>query len=234
LSSVPCIVLAGGLGTRLRSAVPDLPKCLAPVGDHSFLGVLLEKLFSEKIDRVVLSLGYKADMVLDAVSRETFPGVVSHVIETSPLGTGGAMLHALQSTDADEAIVVNGDTYFDGSIAAFLNPLDSASGELVRLGCIEVENRKRFGGVRLNGSQVVAFNEKAGEDPGTINAGVYRVGRDCFRNLRLNAPFSFEVDVLPILVTQGSVQATLLTGRFTDIGIPDDYHRFVASHAATG
>jgi D-glycero-alpha-D-manno-heptose 1-phosphate guanylyltransferase len=234
LTRESCIVLAGGFGTRLRSAVPDLPKCLAPVGDQTFLNILLNKLFEENVHHVVLSLGHLSDAVIASVRNRTFSDSISYVVDPYPLGTGGAILHALQSTDTKEAIVVNGDTYFDGSIAAFLRPLDFSAGELVRLGCIDVENRARFGGVRLNGSQVIAFDEKATGGPGAINAGVYRVGRECFRSNRVDVPFSFEKDVLPILVAQGAVQAAPLTGGFTDIGVPDDYRRFVASYAPTG
>ena len=111
-----CIVLAGGLGTRLRDAVPDRPKCLAPVGEHPFLELQLRALAAQGINRFVLSLGYMADMIQAAVKDFAVDAYIDCVVEPHPLGTGGAILHAMRHSKLDEAIAVNGDTMVNADL----------------------------------------------------------------------------------------------------------------------
>lgn len=227
-----CIVLAGGLGTRLRSAVADRPKCLAPVGSRSFLDILLARLFDAGVGDVVLSLGHQADLVQAAVA--SMPTHVAQrvrcVIEPAQLGTGGAIAYVLHTLALDEVLVANGDTYLDGDLAGMLAPLNAAGGELLRMAVVQVPDRGRFGGVQVDAGKLVSgFVEKGHSGPGAINAGLYRLRRAALPESRVGA-YSLEADVLPGLVAQRAVTALGVAGSFIDIGVPDDYFRFCAQH----
>lgn len=227
-----CIVLAGGLGTRLRSAVAELPKCLAPVGQRSFLDIQLQSLFAAGVDEIVLSLGYKADAVVAAVAHNWTGRPVRHVVEPALLGTGGAIAFAMDTLGLAEVLVANGDTYLDGDISAMLAPLRRADGELFRMATVTVPDRARFGGVQSNAAgRVERFLEKGQQGAGAINAGLYRLCRAALPAGRSGA-YSLEADVLPGLVAAGAVTALPVAGSFIDIGVPDDYFRFCAQHSA--
>lgn len=225
-----CVVLAGGLGTRLRSAVADRPKCLAPVGSRSFLDLLLDRLFEAGIGRVVLSLGHQAEMVQAALASQPHAQSITSVVEPSPLGTGGAIAHVLDAVGLDEVLVANGDTYLDGDLSAMLVPLDTRSGELFRMALVQVDDCGRFGGVEVDArGRVLGFVEKGRHGPGTINAGLYRLCRQALPTAGAGA-YSLETEVLPSLVARNAVCAAAIEGHFTDIGVPEDYFRFVQQH----
>ena len=113
------IILAGGLGTRLRSVVSDLPKCMAPVAEHPFLHYLLEYLSKENITHVILSLGYKHELVEAWIALYQWPLRISYSIEEEPLGTGGAVKLALGLATEEEVFILNGDTFFAVNLKDF-------------------------------------------------------------------------------------------------------------------
>ncbi len=231
-SAAPCIVLAGGLGTRLRGTLGDVPKCLAPVGARSFLDIQLNALLAAGVDEVVLSLGHQAEQVVAAVKAGPARRSLRWVVEPSLLGTGGAIAHVMDVLGLDEALVANGDTYLDGDISAMLVPLDIGGGEFFRMALVQVPDRTRFGGVDVDGhGRVRGFLEKGRHDGGAINAGLYRLARQALPAAR-NGAYSLEAEVLPGLVRAGAVRAVSVAGSFTDIGVPEDYRRFCAEHAA--
>lgn len=221
-----CIILAGGLGTRLRVAVPDKPKCLAPVGDKSFLQIQLELLASQGVKDFVLSLGYLAKMILLEVDRLKSQFSIRTVLEKEPLGTGGALLFAMHTVGQEEVLVTNGDTFLGGSLSDMLLPLDLAGGELARMAVIEVSDRSRYGGVEFSSGRVSGFAEKGKVGSGLINAGFYRLHRNALGSLNPGEAFSFEATILPSLARQGQLGAAKIEGEFTDIGLPEDYFRF--------
>lgn len=108
-----CIILAGGLGTRLQSIVSDLPKCMASVAGKPFLHYLLTSLEQKGFNHVILSLGYKHEMVIEWLKTFNTKLKVSWVVEQEPLGTGGALRFASQAMLTDKAFIINGDTYFE-------------------------------------------------------------------------------------------------------------------------
>ncbi len=221
-----CIVLAGGLGTRLRSVVGDLPKGLAPVGRRTFLELQIDALLAAGIDEVILSLGYQADVVVRALERTLATRPVRHVIEPSPLGTGGALAHVMDTLALDEALAANGDTYLSCDLAGMLAPLQRGRGELFRMATLQVPDRSRYGGVRVGAQgQVEGFSEKGTPGPGAISVGFYRLCRESLPAAGSRA-CSLETEVLPALVARGAVSALPLQGDFIDIGVPADYHRF--------
>ncbi len=106
------IILAGGLGTRLRAAVPDLPKCLAPVGGRPFIGYVTDHFRREGIERFIFALGYKSDH-FDEFFRAEFPdGGYAISQEEEPLGTGGAIRQACEQVEGKTVLILNGDTFF--------------------------------------------------------------------------------------------------------------------------
>lgn len=226
-----CIVLAGGLGTRLRGVMHDRPKCLAPVGDRTFLEILMVRLAQAGITDIVLSLGYGADQVIQSVARSPPPVPVRHVVEPKLLGTGGAVTHALDALSLDEVLVANGDTYLDGDVSQMLVRLDRGGAELFRMAAVVVADRQRFGGVESDAAgRVVRFLEKGQTGSGLINAGLYRLCRAALPISRVGA-YSLETDVLPSLVQLRNAALAVVSGAFIDIGVPADYHRFCAQYA---
>jgi NDP-sugar pyrophosphorylase family protein len=182
-------------------------------------------------DQVILSLGYMASKVQDALGLMDLRGMSVHsVAEVTPLGTGGAIRHALEKSHCNEVIVANGDTFLDADVEMMSCPLAVADGELARMALVRVGNRSRFGGVALEQSNRVAgFHEKGDSSPGLINAGFYRLHVDAFRGFD-TTPCSLETEIFPQLVKRRVLWAAIVAGTFTDIGVPEDYHRFCAQH----
>lgn len=214
------IVLAGGLGTRLREVVSDVPKPLAPVAGRPFLLWLLAALRAGGVRRVVLATGYRGDLIADAVAGIADPAVTC-VREAEALGTGGAIRDALPATRAARLLVLNGDTYARVDYAAMAR---ATAGSALALAVHAVPDRSRFGAVMVEGGRVRGFAEKSAKsEPGRINCGVYIVQRD-LPALQRPGAFSFERDVLQ---TQppGQIAAFDVPGPFIDIGTPEDYAR---------
>jgi D-glycero-alpha-D-manno-heptose 1-phosphate guanylyltransferase len=233
MTTQTCVVLAGGLGTRLRSVVTDLPKCLAPVGSRSFLDIQIKQLATAGVDKVVLSLGYMADKVIDAVRQAVPPIPVQHVVEHELLGTGGAITHVLDTLGLDEVLVANGDTWLEGDISDMFAPLARADGELFRMAVVHVPDRARFGGIETDDlGRVYRFVEKGHPEAGLINAGLYRLCRQALTACPSTKPFSLEAEVLPHLATAGAIRACHVDGSFIDIGVPEDYRRFCDTHVS--
>ncbi len=225
--STTCIVLAGGLGTRLRSVVPDLPKCLAPIAGRPFLEWQLRSLAMRGIERFVLALGHGADVVLESLRHSWARGLsIETVLERELLGTGGAARYAMDEIGLDDALIANGDTFLGGSLHTMLVPLDLDGGELMRIATVQVSDRTRFGGVALNAAQrVTAFFEKGQTSAGLVNAGLYRIHRQAF-DYQDEVAFSMETQLMPRLVEKCALQAREIAGPFIDIGVPADYHLF--------
>ncbi|MFZ1580675.1 MAG: sugar phosphate nucleotidyltransferase, partial [Saprospiraceae bacterium] len=112
------VILAGGLGTRLKSAVPDLPKCMAPVAGRPFIDYVIQELLDQKVSKIIFSLGYMHEVVLQHLN-EKWPDLhYEYCIESSPLGTGGAIYLASEHVQEDHFVVVNGDTLFRVDLAS--------------------------------------------------------------------------------------------------------------------
>lgn len=225
------IVLAGGLGTRLRSELPDIPKCLAPVGSRTFLEILLKSLSQRGFDDFVLALSYKADTIQTVAKKFELQNKIRCVVEVQPLGTGGAIFNAMSEMKLNEAVVINGDTYFNGHLSGLLPPLNA--GELCRMAVTEVSDKSRYGGIQMESDadkgNILGFIEKGDSGPGWINAGYYRLHVDCFAGFPKDKKFSFEEDIMPQLVAKQNLSYVKLHGNVIDIGIPADYRRFCES-----
>lgn len=223
-SGAACIVLAGGQGTRLRSVVADVPKCLAPVDGQPFLMRQLDSLAARGVGRFVLALGHQAALVQSAAAGWPLRPHIEWVVEPAPLGTGGAIVFAMRETGLTEALVANGDTFLGGDLSAMLTPL--AADEAVRMSVVTVPDRGRFGGVSIDAAgRVERFLEKGAQGPGPVNAGFYRVRASALPR-QTDTSFSFETAMLPTLAQARQLSAVQIDGDFIDIGVPQDYWRY--------
>jgi len=215
------LILAGGLGTRLRSVVAEVPKTLAPVAGRPFLFWLLQNLERQGIRKVVLSLHHKADLVQQVVAKMPLSMQIRTVVEPTPLGTGGAIAFAVQQKALKNAFwVMNGDTW----LGEWVEAIQKVSYPAV--GLVEVEDTSRYGLVEWSNQNVYCFSEKKEDvEPGWINAGVYHLHADDFAKWD-GRPFSLERKLLPNWVSQGRLNAFPLQTEFIDIGFPEDYRRF--------
>jgi NDP-sugar pyrophosphorylase family protein len=215
------LVLCGGLGTRLRSAVPHLPKALAPVGDRPFLDILLGHLAAQGVRRFVLCVGHRADDVVEAVPRLRQHGEIVISREASPLGTGGALRHALPHVRGQRFIALNGDSLSHIELAHLLG-FHLAHRARVSIGLAPAATSSEGGVVRLGaGESIAAFDEKglARADAFT-NVGVYVIERDVLAGAEWPEAFSLEHDVFPRLVGRG-LYGYAQPGGFLDIGTPE-------------
>ena len=218
------IILAGGLGTRLRGVVDDVPKPLAPVAGRPFLAWLLDALADHGFRRVVLATGYRGEQVEAALGAAWHGMTLAYSREPAPLGTGGAIMHALRELSSEAFFVLNGDTWLELDYAAFDRVVNDAS---VRLGVAlaMVPDVARYGAARLEGHSVTGFDEKGASGAGFINAGVYWMLRGMLEDRPTGAAFSFERDVLMPAVQREPVIGYTDTRGFIDIGVPKDFLR---------
>ncbi|RYY55242.1 MAG: HAD-IIIA family hydrolase [Chitinophagaceae bacterium] len=217
-----CIILAGGLGTRLREAVPDLPKCMAPVAGRPFLYHVINHLRAQGISHFIFSLGYKHELVEQYLQSSFSTMDYITVVEEEPLGTGGAIALALTKVQGDRVLVTNGDTLFKINLTG-LEKVFEESQPLATLALKPMENFDRYGVVETNGHRINGFSEKQHYDKGLINGGTYLLDVNRFRELDLPAKFSFETSVLETEAANGTLTASIQDGYFIDIGIPGDF-----------
>ncbi|RFS26502.1 D-mannose-1-phosphate guanyltransferase [Chitinophaga silvatica] len=218
-----CIILAGGLGTRLRTVVADKPKCMAPIGDQPFLYYLLQYLHQQNVSHAILSLGYLSEQVIDWCQNNPLPLRVSFSVEETPLGTGGGIMHALSQVEGDLVFIVNGDTYFDVAFNE-LEKFHIGHHAAISLALKPMQQFERYGSIGLNAEQqIIAFKEKQYCEEGLINGGIYLTSTSYLKNQGLPTSFSFEKEVLEPGVAKGNLYGYISDTYFIDIGIPSDY-----------
>lgn len=224
------IILAGGLGTRLRSEVKDVPKCMAPVAGKPFLWYLLTDLKKYKdITRVILSVGYLREVIFEWIPtvQGEFPFSFDYAIEEEPLGTGGGIRLAMGMVKEDEAIILNGDTYFDVDLNALVAAHKSHSDAKLTIALKPMKDFDRYGTVTTDADgRILKFNEKQPCKEGEINGGVYCLNKDESIFKGLPKKFSFETAVMQEMCGEaGCLFGVVQNGYFIDIGIPEDYHK---------
>ncbi len=219
------IVLAGGLGTRLKSELPGLPKCLAPVGGKPFLDWLLAYYKKQGIGRFIFALGYGKEQVEQFIQSSFSPDAYAFSIENEPLGTGGALYQACRHAGTSDLIVLNADTFFGLSldeISSFHQDRKSSCTVALK----QMQGVDRYGAVALNSrQQVIGFSEKKYIPNGFINGGVYALHVPTFLSISFPSVFSFEKDYLEKKYPDGKIFGMISPGYFIDIGIPEDYRR---------
>lgn len=226
---ISAIILAGGLGTRLRSAVPDLPKPMAPICGRPFLEHQLDYWIKQGVGHFVLSVGYKHELIIDHFGNSYKGAELDYVIEESPLGTGGGLLLAAEKIGEDEPfLLLNGDTYF----AVDLNKLIEFSMANEADWCFSLfraDEEGRYMGMDISAQgQIVSLKSGTGQPGRLANGGVYWVNARALRSDRFTSGIrvSLEDDIFPVAMDSGQrLLGIEFSGTFIDIGVPDDYHR---------
>jgi NDP-sugar pyrophosphorylase family protein len=219
-------VLAGGFGTRLRSAVADVPKPLAPVAGRPYLDYMIDRWLEQGVERLVFLLHHQAELIETFLAGQQRAGrwqdcEIQCVREAEPLGTGGSIANAVRENMLGSTfLVANADTWLGTGVAQL------AGSDAPAMAVVRVPDISRYGAVHVSNGTVMAFREKGAETGGGyINAGLYRLTRVMFERWDGKA-FSLERDVFPRLAGEGLLKAIPLDTQFIDIGVPDDYFRF--------
>jgi len=225
LSQITVAILAGGLGTRLRTAISDRPKVLAPVKGRPFITYLLDYLYALSVRHVVLLTGYLGEMVKDALGLRWKDMEISYSKEELPLDTGGAIRKALPFLGNSPVLVLNGDSFCPIDIDPFLSMHTKVNSSATIL-LTYVQDISRYGRVRLHSDgSIVDFLEKSPNPiSGWINAGVYFLNKNIINEINPNKKVSLERDVFPRLVGKG-LHGYKCPAPFIDIGLPETYHQ---------
>jgi len=218
---VEAVVLAGGLGTRLRRVVTDLPKPMAPIGNKPFLEYILKYLEKNGIKRVILSVGYKWEIIQEYFGYEFENIELIYSVEDEPLGTGGAIKKAMNQVENSQVYIINGDTFFDVN----LKTLDLKDKSKLILSLKHMTDFDRYGCVENDENNLVtAFTEKSYRKSGNINGGIYLASKDIFNEYDLDEKFSFE-EFMQENFKKLQISSTIFDNYFIDIGIPEDYEK---------
>lgn len=215
------IILAGGLGTRLKPCIENLPKPLAPINGKPFLRYLLDYLYVNGVHRAIISTGYKAETVEEFIGKSHRGMTVEYCREDSPLGTGGAIKKALGMCRENCVAVINGDTYFDVDLAE-MKKFHNVSGCRLSLASKWIDNAENSGFLEHKNGILCGFCEKGIASAGLINGGIYFIDRHALDGIA-EEKFSFEKQILeagycPVAVYESD-------GYFIDIGIPENYKK---------
>ena len=224
LENIIAVVLAGGFGTRIKHLLPDVPKPMAEVAEKPFLSWVLTYLQREGIAHTLLSTGYLAKMIEEYAQKRPIPDLeLKCYPETSPLGTAGGFMNAVnQSEQRPKAwLVLNGDSLIVTDLAPLNQYLEDEGVEGVILG-VSVPDASRFGSLVYDEQKtLLQFAEKQ-SGAGVINGGVYLLRDRLVQQFPTNFPLSFEYDIFPSLLQQKiCLKVHPVEAPFLDIGTPD-------------
>ena len=217
---IRCLILVGGLGTRLLNVVDDRPKPMALIDGRPFLDYLLEYLVLNGFYKFSLLVGHKSKFIIEYYKAQKKYKNIDFIVEEFPLGTGGAIKNGIKEYDnEDEFLILNGDTLFTIDFLKFL----SETNGLIKLALSTQLDTSRYGTVQCRDGKVTSFVEKSDcHNCGEINGGVVWFKKDAIPLLSKDK-FSFEEDVIRPLVKKGLVYGEICFGDFIDIGTPEDY-----------
>ncbi len=228
MSVTTAIILAGGLGTRLRSILGDRPKVLAPVAGKPFLGYLFQYLASQGVQEVILSVGYLAHQVKAfAPSAATWNLQVKIVQETAPLGTAGAARLA-SSGLLKPFLLVNGDTLFLVDICA-LEKAHRQSGALATMCLRHMTDVSVRGQVDIDSDGMIRNFQEKPQTQGVgalANGGIYLFEPGALDIVPEGKPASLETDLFPKLALTGKLAGFVQDAYFCDIGTPESLAEF--------
>ena len=222
------IVLAGGLGTRLREAVANVPKPMAPISERPFLEYLLNYWIGQGVDHFILSVGYKWEIIQNHFGSNYKGALIEYSIENTPLGTGGGVLLAIkQLTEKQPFLLLNGDTFFKVPLADFREFHNQNAAE-ISLALRQISEANRYDWVILNNdNSVEAFEPRSQElKSGQINGGVYLLNPEIFKVVAWDgsSKLSLENDMIPkALHANRKLKGFICAEKFIDIGVPEDY-----------
>ena len=218
------IILAGGFGTRLSGILKHTPKPMVTIHDRPFLSIILNNIIKQGVSSIILSVGYKHNKIMNYFGNMYKTVPIIYCIESTPLGTGGAIKKAMKIATDESILVLNGDTYFDINFKNFFVFHDEFNSD-ISIGIKKVEKTDRYGTVILKKEKIVDFKEKHANKNAFINCGTYIIKRKIFKNIKhKKKSFSFEKEILEInynLLINGYISKE----KFIDIGVPEDLQR---------
>ena len=221
---ISALILAGGLGKRLRSVVSDRPKILASVLGRPYITYIFDQLITAGFNKVIICTGYMASMVSSTLGDSYRSLNLIYSVENIPLGTGGALKNALSLLETDTVIVMNGDSYTKIDLSRYIEWHDKNCHDTSIL-LNYVDNVSRYGSVGINSdnNRILEFNEKT-DNPaaGWINAGVYIFKKNIIKLIPSDISFSLEKELFPKILRKG-VYGFCNTGDFIDIGTPESF-----------
>jgi D-glycero-alpha-D-manno-heptose 1-phosphate guanylyltransferase len=226
LNQQTLLVLSGGFGTRLKSVVSEVPKPLAPVNGRPFLYYQIKNWTRQGLTNFIFLLYNQSELIIEFLTNEK-DGIlkgceVKWVVEPEPMGTGGAIAYSVNHLNIEgDFLVTNADTWLGSGINEII------ASESPTMAVIKVEDSGRYGSVKLSNDQILSFEEKSNRtDAGWINAGLYKLNTQNFKTINEKV-FSLEQNIFPLLAKQGDLSAVQIDTEFIDIGIPEDYFRFI-------
>ncbi|CAK0749174.1 D-glycero-alpha-D-manno-heptose 1-phosphate guanylyltransferase [Gammaproteobacteria bacterium] len=220
------VILAGGLGTRLRPIVNDCPKCLAKIHGRPFITYLMDQIADAGISRVILCVGYMEAMMKTVLGSCYRSMELLYSTEQYPLGTGGALRLALSLLQTDSVIVMNGDSFCDLDLSEMFTVHKTRSAKL-SIAVTSIDDVGRYGKVSMNSlGQITKFEEKGCySGDGYINSGIYVINQEIIiKMIPAEQSVSLEKTIFPTMIDYG-LYGFLTQGKFIDIGIPVDYFR---------
>ena len=210
-----------------------MPKSLMPVGrSRVFLDYVFDWLSHFNPKKVILSLYYKSDVFQSYIDKHNFNFELQYVIEPMPLGTGGAIRYVVEQSGISGPFgVINGDTYLRFDFKEMVNSFNNL-GCAAMIGLSYVSNTERYGSVVFENNQALAFREKSSSiGPGWVNNGCYIFLPKIFERYTDTGRFSIEKDIFPVLCQKKQLHVFQTNGEFLDIGVPEDYYKFVNQFA---
>lgn len=222
------IVLVGGLGTRLREVITDVPKPMAPIQDKPFLAYLLTYLKKQGITHIIFPVHFMGEKI-ESHFQSQYDGIaIQYVYEEHPLGTGGAIVNALSllHDTTKPVFVLNGDTFVKLNYHVMYDRHLTDNVDLT-MALRAVDDCSRYGKVVTEHNRIIEFREKGEHGPGLINAGVYLINPNVFAKFNMPRHFSVEKDFIFPYLSQLTPQPFMTNDYFIDIGIPEDYARAI-------
>ena len=217
------IVLAGGLGTRLQKVVKDVPKPMADINGKPFLEYLLSYLAEQGIKKVIVTVGYRHEVIRDYFKNRYNDLSLEYSIEKEPLGTGGGIKKALNLTKNRDVFILNGDTFFNINLKELYEFHASKHSQLT-IALKPLKNSDRYGAVIIDDkNKITGFEEKGYRPSGLINGGIYVLNKSLFNEIKLPPNFSFEKDFIEKYYKDNDFFGIPFDKYFVDIGIPRDY-----------
>lgn len=220
------LVLAGGFGTRLKKVVSDVPKPLAQILNKPFIYYFIKNWERQGIKKFVFLLHYNSEMIINYITNNVNnfkkDTEIKFIVEKNPLGTAGAIKNAIfQENIEGNFLVSNGDTWIESSLNNIM-PVEFPS-----ISVIKSSKNERFGSVKIYKNRIVSLNEKDNYAVSSfINAGIYHLHSNYFKNLP-DGFLSIEKDFFPIFLEKKIVRPVFLNTTFIDIGIPEDFFKFI-------
>jgi mannose-1-phosphate guanylyltransferase len=221
------VVLVGGEGTRMRPLTETIPKPLLPLLDRRSLDHVLDHLARHGVHEVVLSSPYLEAKFHPFIEARAGDPAITWITETEALGTGGAVVNALEQLGSEPFFALNGDILTDLDLSGMFAE-HRAHGAAVSIALHRVEDARAFGLVATDADgRVREFREKPEEAmPGDINAGTYLLDPEALRDWRPGEPASIEREIFPAVIAAGHhVHAFASDAYWLDLGTPEKYRQ---------